>query len=148
MWLDERTEFCDATQLSTTGTGLRVTGDQIDLTTARDIGNGEPVYWCVEVDTAITSTGSATVNFKLVSDGTAALSTAGTSTVHAETGAIAKASLVAGYKTAIAIPMEGNTYERYLGVLIDVGTAKLSAGKINSFLTKDVAKWKAYADAI
>jgi hypothetical protein len=49
---------------------------------------------------------------------------------------------------AVPLPLEGNAYERYLGILQVTGTTAISAGAINAFLTFDVQKWKAYADAI
>jgi hypothetical protein len=48
--------------------------------------------------------------------------------------------------TAIALPMEGVAYEQYLGILCVTATTTTTAGKINAFLTKDVAKWTAYPD--
>jgi hypothetical protein len=148
MILDERNEFADATALSTAATGRALVGDVIDLgTTSRDVGNGEPLYMVVQVDTAATSGGSATVSFELASDAQAAIATDGTATVHFATSAIAVASLTAG-TTVAAVALPNGTYERYLGVLQNVGTAALTAGKVNAFLTHDVAKWTAYADAI
>ena len=47
---------------------------------------------------------------------------------------------------AVALPMEGNAYERYLGILCVTATTTTTAGAINAFLTKDVSKWKAYPD--
>lgn len=149
MWLDERNEFADAAALSTGGTGRGLVGDQINLgsTSGPNVGDGEPVYWVVQVDTAVTSTGSATVDFELVSDDSASINTTGTATVHASTGAIAVASLVAGYQRAVALPLATN-YEQYLGVIANVATAALSTGKINSFLTRDVSMYRSYPDAL
>lgn len=148
MILDERTEFCDATALNTGGAGTYLLGDQIDLTLARDIGRGEPVYFVITVDTAATSGGSATGAFTLASDASASIATDGSATVHLVTGAIAVASMTAGAVLfAGSLPMEGNAYERYLGVLQTTAVAAFTAGKINAFLTHDVARWKAYADA-
>lgn len=148
MILDERTEFCDATALNTGGAASYVLGDQIDLTLARGIGLGEPIYFVITVDTTATSGGSATAVFSLVSDSTAALATDGSSSVHFATSAIPVATLVAGYMVcAVALPIEGVLYERYLGVLQTTAVAAFTAGKINAFLTHDVSKWKAYADA-
>ena len=45
-----------------------------------------------------------------------------------------------------ALPL--GTYERYLGILATIGTTTVTAGKINAFLTKDVARWMATADGI
>jgi hypothetical protein len=148
MILDERNEFADATALGTSGTGRQLVGDVIDLgAVSQDIGNGEPLYLVVQVDTAVTSDGSATVSFELASDAQAAIATNGTATVHVVTPAIAKTALTAGVIVAsVALPM--GTYERYLGIIANVGTAAVTAGKINAFLTKDVAKWVATADAV
>jgi len=149
MILDELCEFADATALSTAATGRAVVGDQIPLSVVGDIGAGDPIYLVIEVDTAVTSGGAATVSFELVSDATAALATDGSSTIHFATAAIPKATLVAGYVVAIvALPMQGPVYEGFLGILQNVGTAALTAGKINAFLTSRPAKYQAYADAI
>jgi len=148
MILDERTEIADALALGTSGTGRQLVGDQIDLGDAvRDVGTGYPLYVVIQVDTAVTSGGNATVDFEIVSDNAAAIAVDGSATNHASTGAIAKATLVAGYKTVIALP-QGNDYEQFLGVVANVGTAALTAGKVNVFLTQEPSAWRAYADAV
>jgi len=146
MILDERLEFCDATSV-VINIGNAILGDVIDLgatPTLKDIGNGEPLYLVVQVDTAIVGS-SSTWQLQLCSDSTANLATI--KTVHLDTGAIAEASLVAGYTKIYALPAEA-TYERYLGLWHTVATGNLSAGKINAFLTHDVAKWSASPDAL
>ena len=148
MILDERNEFADATALDTAGTGRALVGDVIDLGAADQLGSGEQLYLVIQVDTAVTSGGSATVSFELASDAQAAIATDGTATVHFATAAIAKATLVAGYTVAVVKLPIVPAAERYLGILQNVGTAALTAGKINAFLTTDVAKWKAYPDGI
>jgi hypothetical protein len=148
MIMDELLEFADATALSTGGTGRGLVGDVIDLSQARDVGQGRQLWLGIGVDTSVTSGGAATVDFELVSDAQAAIATDGTATVHATTGAIGKATLVAGYMRFLAIPSESPAYERYLGVIANVGTAALTAGKVNLFLTLDPSKWRSYADAI
>lgn len=150
MIIDDRNEFCDATALSTSGTGLALVGDVIDLgSVQRDIGAGEPLYLVIQVDTAVTSAGAATVEFQLASDAQAAIATDGSASVHAKSAAIPKATLIAGYEAmVIALPQEGTAYERYLGILQNVGTAALTAGKINAFLTKDPRRIKAYPNGI
>jgi hypothetical protein len=96
------------------------------------------------VDTAVVGT-TSTVQLQLCSDSTANLATS--KTVHIDTGAIAEATLVAGYTLIYPLPV-GATYERYLGIWETVGTNNLSAGKLNIFLTHDVAKWTPYADNV
>lgn len=153
MILDERLEFADATSVAASA-GTALIGDVIDLETARDIGNGEPIYLVIQVDTAIITGGAAgTVKFQLASDAAAAIATDGSATVHYDTGTIdtgaAGAGLTAAGATiaAIALPMEGNAYEQYLGILCTTATTTTTAGAINAFLTTDVSKWKAYPDA-
>jgi hypothetical protein len=149
MILSELDEFADATALSTSGTGRQLVGDVIDLSVARDIGMGAPLYFVLQVVTAFTSGGAATVQFELASDAQAAIATDGTATEHFTSSAFALASLTANAILAIVpIPLEGPVYERYLGVVANVGTAALTAGSVNAFLTANPPKWKAYADAI
>ena len=149
MIIDKRNEFCAATALNTGAAGSYLIGDQIDLGVASDIGNGEPVFLVLSVDTEIDAGASGTVQFHLASDATAAIDPA-TGTKHLSTpvftvgsGIVAGTVLYAG-----PIPMEGNAYERFLGILQTTGVAAVTAGKINAFLTHDVAKWKACAGAI
>lgn len=145
MILDERTEFCDATS-AILNIGNAIIGDVIDLgatPTLRDLGNGQPLYLVIQVDTTFVGA-TSTTTFELASDSTANLATS--KTVHASTGAIPVATLVAGYTKVIPLPIEA-TYERYLGLWETVATANVTAGKINAFLTTDVAAWRAYEDA-
>jgi hypothetical protein len=146
MWLDERTEFADALSC-VANVGNAILGDVIDLgatPTLRDLGNGEPIYLVIQVDTAITGT-TSTVQWQLVSDSAAALTTS--KTIHADTGAIAEATLVAGYTKVLPLPAEA-LYERYLGIWQTVAVNNLSAGKVNIFLATDVAKYTNYPDGI
>jgi hypothetical protein len=148
MILDELLEFSDAGALAT-GTGRSLHGDVIDLgATPQDFGVGTPLYLVIQVTTAVSGT-SSTVSFELVSDSAAAISTDGTATEHLVTELIPEATLVAGYQRAWVIPpgVADNVYERYLGLITNVGTAVLSAGAINAFITKDAALWQSYPDA-
>lgn len=147
---DELAEFCDATALNTGGAASYLLGDVMDLGTATapilDIGQ---FYFVVTVDTTATSGGSATGAFTLASDAQAAIAVDGSATVHFVSPAIAVATLVAGY-TAVSTklpPGKVPIYERYLGVLQTTAVAAFTAGKINAFLTRDAAIWRAYADA-
>lgn len=152
MILDELLEFADATSVAASA-GTALIGDVIDLQEARDIGNGEPMYLVIQCDTSIITGGAAgTVKFQLASDAAAAIATDGSATVHFDTGAIATGAAGAGLTeagatiAAIALPMEGAVYERYLGILCVTATTTTTAGAVNAFLTKDVSKWKAYPD--
>lgn len=146
MIMDSLLEFADGEDISQTA-GTYLATNQIDMQDARDIGNGQPLYLVIQIDTAVVGT-SSTVNFRLRSDSSAAIH-ATTSTAHIETGAIAEALLVAGYQVIIPLPPEGsNAYERFLGVQAIVGTATTSAGTYSAFLTLDPVGNKSYPDAV
>lgn len=142
MIMDKSAEFADAVALSTAGTGSVALGSAMNLRTARDIGNGQPVYLVITVDTAVTSGGSATVEFEIRSDSTSTIDTSA-GTLHGSTGAIPVASLTQGATFVMSLPIEGVEYEQYLGIIAVVGTAALTAGKVNAFLTCDPHGWKA-----
>lgn len=151
MILDELNEFADAAVVPTTGTGRLRVGDEVDLGVKtgnnRDIGNGEELFLVIQVDTAFTSGGAATVSFELVSDAQVPITVNATETIHFATPAFALSALVAG-ATLAALRLPMGVYERYLGVNANVGTAALTAGRVNAFLTHDAARWTAQPDAI
>lgn len=145
MILDERTEFCDATSLNTGAAADYVIGDSIDLgLAARDIGNGDGLWFVVTVDTTATSGGAATLAVSLATDDNSSLSSA---TKIVTSPVIAVASLTAG-TNVFTVKVPSATYERFIGIVQTTGTAAFTAGKINAFLTNDIAKWKPYADAV
>ncbi len=147
MLVDSRLEFADdLTAWLTQGTLLL--GDVIDLGVARDIGHGQPVYLVIQVTELYASGGSALVNFRLRSDGVAAIH-ATTSSAHTETGPMAFALLTLGAQFVIPIPPEGVAYEQFLGVQVVVTGADLTAGDVNAFLTTEptVKPTTSYADA-
>lgn len=148
MILDDRLEFCDATSLNTGAAGTYLIGDVVDLgaaptTPGPGAGDSDDLYLVIQVDTAVTSAGAATVQFILASDAQAAIATDGSASAHFTTSAIPKATLVAGYQVC-GVQLPTGTYERYLGILQVTGTAALTAGKVNAFLTRRVPVIKAY----
>lgn len=156
MIIDSRNEFCDATALNTGAAGTYLLGNQIDVslagvsTTPGHIGAVDDVYLVINVDTGITAGSAGTVQFKLVSDDTASIATNGTATEHFVSAAFVTGTgtgtttLKAGTTLAvIELPKQFN-YERYLGILQVTGTAAITAGKINAFLTTDPAAWAAF----
>lgn len=155
MILDEKLEFADATSVAASA-GTALIGDVIDLgSTSNYPANGEPLYLVIQTDTEIITAGSAgTIQFFLASDAQAAIATDGSATVHLSSASLVtddaaanSAALNAGGTILMAaLPM--GTYERYLGILCTTGTTTTTAGKINAFLTKDVARWIATADGI
>lgn len=156
MILDERLEFADAASVAAAA-GTAVIGDVIDLGAAsRDIGMGEDMWVIITTDTEIITGGTAgTIQFYVVSD---SLATLGSATLASCTQHLASGSLVTDDAAAndaklnaggviLAAKLPAGTYERYLGILATIGTTTVTAGAVNAFLTKDYAKWAAYADA-
>lgn len=155
MIYDSRLEFADAAAITYAATTANLT-NQIDSgSVVRDLGNGEPVYAVVTIDTAITvATTAGTVQYRIVSDDTASISTT-TCTVHATSPAFATSSTAtaatkttAGSVAWICALPSGIAYERYLGMQVIVGTNTLASGKVNAFLTKDVSNWVATPDGL
>lgn len=152
MILDERLEFADAAAIAlAVGNAILPNSDVIDLgatPTLRDLGAGEPMYLVLQVDTVFGDTaaaGTGYVTIDLVSDSAAALTTS--KTTHWTSGAKIVGTWVAGYTLVVPLPSEA-TYERYLGLWMTVGTTNIISGKLNAFLTHDVAKYTAYPNAI
>lgn len=155
MIMDDRNEFADAVSVAAAA-GTALIGDVIDLgANHRDLGNGQPLYFVITVDTEIITGGAAgTIKFQLVSDAQAAIATDGTASVHFDTGtfvtddsAANDAQMNAGAQICcVAIPLEGRVYERFLGVLAVIATTTVTAGKINAFLTYDPHGWSPYAE--
>lgn len=149
MLTDRLSTFLKETALNTGAAGTYLIGSQYDMMDLRDLGDAAvPLWWVIQVTTAVDSAADGTtVGFKLASDDSAAVSTT-TSTIHVTSPVFTQAQLVAGFRWQIPLPMEGNTYERYLGLLQVTAVEAVTAGKITSLLTINPGKWKAYADAV
>lgn len=114
--------------------------DVIDLSQARAIGDGEELEFFVNVDTAATAAGAATVTFQVQTDDNSAFSSP---TTVIQTDAIPKATLVAGYQIKISLPV-GATPERYLRLYYSVATGPLTAGAFTAGLVLDAQNSRAY----
>lgn len=148
MLMDKRTTFASAVAIGGS-TGRRLVGDVIDIGALRDIGAPSNIWLVVQLQTAMTSGGSATVQIELASDAQAAIATDASATVHATSESFAFDSKVVGdtlFQCLLPPEAADVTYERYLGILVNVGTAALTAGKINAFLTLQPPIIKAYPD--
>jgi len=136
MLFDKRTTFAEDTAIGGS-TGRRLIGDVIDLGNARDIGVSD-IWLYVLLSVAATSGGSATLQLELASDAQAAIATDASATVHLTSPSFALAALTAGKQlmaTKLPLEVDGWPYERYLGLLGNVGTAALTAGSVTAFLT-------------
>lgn len=146
MIMDERTQFAKDFDLDQE-IGTYLFTNQIDLSVARDIGNGQPLYLCAVVTEAFTDGGdSATLNLRLRSDADAAIH-ATTSSGHFESGAMLKAALPLGAKFCWAVPLEGVPYEPVIGLQGVVATAGFDSGMITAWLSLTPIGWKTYPEA-
>lgn len=150
MIIDSLMEFMDAQAETTAAT--HNSDSYVDLgatAAAREIGHGEPMYFVVTCDVAPTSSGAATVQFKLASDGTTTIASDGTESVHYASDVITYSDIAAGdVVLAVAVPDGGLVpYERYLGAQLVIGTAALTAGAFSAFLTKDPHRITSLPDA-
>lgn len=130
-------------------TATAVSENTIDLTQARDVGAGEPLYVAITVDETVAASGSATVEFQVVTANAAGL---GSFTILASTGPISKTELGAGRKP-ILIPVANVnlqqflTGRRYLGVNYTVATGPLTAGKFTANVVLDRQDMQRYYPA-
>jgi hypothetical protein len=133
-------------------TATAVSEDSIDLTTARDIGTGEPMALVFENLTAAltASGGAATLTIEAISADDAALTS--NVVVHASSGAIAKAALVAGFRRILPIPPETNVgADRYWGARYTVATNNFDGGgPVDAYYAplKFVQQLNQYPDAL
>lgn len=126
MHIDRELVQSDAQALTVTANST----DVLDLSSAADIGRSSvPLRARCQVDTTFTSGGATTLQAQLVCSAASDLSTP---TVLFDTGAIAKAALVAGFIIAdVVIP---RTSKQYLGWIYTVATGPFTAGNVSSFL--------------
>lgn len=108
-------------------------GSTTDADGVLALGGGHPIYVKIVIVEAVTSAGAATVQFQLETDYAEAFD--GSSVVLAETEAIGKATLVAGYECTLSMVPE--QVERYLRVNYIIGTATTTAGTVDAFLVLD-----------
>lgn len=117
-------------------TATAVSTDKIDLSQARDIGEGQDLYFVFTVtETFLTLT---SLTFEVVTDDNASLSSP---TVIAATGAITLASggLAAGKQYIVNIPPQiASLGERYLGARYTVGGSNATAGKVTADITLSI----------
>jgi len=141
MILDAQNMFSDAQAVTATA----VSTNAIDLKAASiDLGMGEDLYLVVNVDVAMTDSGSdSTIAVALVTDDNAALSTA---TAVQTIGTFAALSAIGSRLVAKIQP--GLTLERYLGVSYTAANGSLTTGSFSAYLTKDIGVIKHYADNI
>jgi hypothetical protein len=107
-----------------------VSTDTIDLSVARDIGEGEELYMHFAVTEAFTAAGAATLTFQVIGSTAANL---GSPVVLGSTGPIALTDLALGKRHAVRInPSIASLGYRYLGANYDVATGPMLTGKVTA----------------
>ena len=123
-------------------TSTAVSTDTIDLSVARDIGEGKKLIMNFAVTEAATDSGSATVTFQVIGSASADLSSP---VVLGSTGAIAKADLTLGANIAVDInSLIGSKGYRYIGANYVVATGPLTAGKFTADIVETVQDGKKF----
>ena len=136
MITDAFLRLSDGQALTTTA----VSTNTVDLGVARDIGAGEDIYVYFTVPVALA--GGTSVTFQVI---TSAAANLGTPTVVGSTAAVATASLVAGYKTAVRInPSVFANGQRYLGAQYTI-SGTYTSGTVTADVVHDIADFKTYA---
>ena len=126
--------------LKLNGTSV-VSDSSIDLSVARDIGEGKGLFFNFALTTAVSA--GTSVEFKVVIDDNEDLSTA---TTIASSGAILKASLVKGKNIVVPIPPAiGSLGKRYLGATYTVvGDNSAGAGAVTADIVETIQDGKKF----
>lgn len=120
-----------------------VSTDIYDTGAAADVGIGEDLYLQIQIGTAVTSGGSATVAFILQTDDNSSFSSAREFPL---TGPVALAALTANsiqYRGRLPIGLE-----RFFRVVYRIATATTTAGTANAFLVHGVQANPAIATTV
>ena len=138
---------------SATGQTITVTANStnvVDLSLARDIGEGEDLYVQFTVGTAFTAAGAATLTPTIVVSSADTLLaspiTIGTA------GTIAVASLIAGYTFVVRLNPQlfgsattvSSLGSRYLGAVYTVATGPMTAGTITADIVTNIQDGKKF----
>lgn len=139
MILDKQLEFADAQAV----TAAAASTNLIDFGTVRDMGVGESLYVVVTVDVAMTDAGSdSTVTVALEGDS----STTVTPDYTRNLFTIPAVSAAGTVRIARLGPDDLNL--RYAQLRFTPNNGNLTTGSFSAYLTTNIDKWTAYADAL
>jgi hypothetical protein len=133
MFLDENTIFSDKQSLAEAAVGDTASSKAVDQGEAGDAIQ-HALWLVVALSAKVTSAGAATLQARLETADDEAFTM--NKTVLWQSEAIALAKLLAGYSFGkLRLPLGTR---RYLRVVYTVGTAALTGGAVNAFLTPSV----------
>jgi len=140
MILDAQNLFSDAQAVTASAASTNL----IDLGADRDLGTGKPVYVVVQVDVAMTDSGSdSTITVTAQTDAAAAF---GSPTTAQTLGTFAALSAI-GTRLIMAL-QPGQIVERFLRLYYTAANGSLSTGSFTAYLTTDLQQARTYADNI
>lgn len=139
MIIDKGNQFASAQVVTVTAPST----DVIDQGANQDAGVGGKLQVLVQVDTAFTAAGAATMQIQLQCDSDSAF---GTVKTVIETDAIPVATLIAGYRAILPIPYYLD--KRYIRVNYVIATGPMLTGAISAAVVMGVQHNPAYADAL
>ena len=136
MITDKFLRVSDAQAVTTTA----VSTDKIDLSVAREIGEGDDLFMVFSVGTAFA--GGTSINFQVTVADDAALST--NATTIGMSGVIVTASLTAASQFAVRLnPQIASLGRRYLGATYTV-VGTMSAGTVTADIVTDIQDGKKF----
>ncbi len=139
MYVDALLLFSDAQAITATAAST----SSIDLSAVRDAGVGEDLYVVVTCDVAMTDGSSdSTLAVAIEGDSTTTFTPDYTRTLFTFS------ALSAAGTVKIAKLSPGDVNLRYLQLMYTPADGNLTTGSFTAFITSQVDKWTAYADAI
>lgn len=139
MYVDALLLFSDAQAVTATAAST----SSIDLSAVRDAGTGEDLYVVVTCDVAMTDASSdSTLAVAIEGDSTTTFTPDYTRTLFTFS------ALSAAGTVKIAKLSPGDVNLRYLQLKYTPASGDLTTGSFTAFITSQVDKWTAYADAI
>ena len=120
-------------------TSTAVSTNTVDLGTARDIGEGTPLYMNFAVTTALAN--GTSVKFEVITSASANL---GTPTVIGSSAVIATAALTLGKNIVVRLnPSIASKWQRYLGARYTVA-GTYNAGKVTADIVETIGDGQKY----
>ncbi len=139
MYVDALLLFSDAQAITATAAST----SSIDLSAVRNAGVGEDLYVVVTCDVAMTDGSSdSTLAVAIEGDSTTTFTPDYTRTLFTFS------ALSAAGTVKIAKLSPGDVNLRYLQLMYTPADGNLTTGSFTAFITSQVDKWTAYADAI